>query len=137
VVLVVRVDGLVRQRFAVAAGSPVVVGRAPEERGAVALAPHLDERAGSWISRRHLTLELDSAGVYATDTSTNGTVAVGRDGRIPLPPGQPYRLGEREVLELFEGVEVARAGGASPTPDAPGSVMTEAPTVAIRLPRDL
>jgi hypothetical protein len=45
-------------------------------------------------------------------------------------------VGERDVLELFEGIEVARAGSAASPADAvPGSVMADAPTVAMRLPR--
>jgi hypothetical protein len=138
VALVVRVGGLVRQRFAVAAGSPVVVGRAPDQRGSVALGPMLDEEARTWVSRRHVALELHPDGVYATDLSTNGTVVVGPDGRTRLPAGQARRLGEREILELTDGVEVARAGTTTGSSDAtaPGSVMADAPTIAIRMPRN-
>jgi hypothetical protein len=135
VVLVARVNGLVCHRFAVAAGSPVVVGRAPDERNGVMLGPHLDDAAGAWVSRRHLSVELRGDGLYATDMSTNGTTVHGPGGHVDLRPGQPYRLGEGEVLELFDGVEVTRASTASPRGDAPGSVLGEAPTVAIRRPR--
>ena len=138
VALVVRVGGLVRQRFAVAAGTPVVVGRAPDQHGSVALGPLLDEEARTWVSRKHVALELRPDGVYATDMSTNGTVVVGPDGRGRLPGGQARRLGERDVLELTDGVEVARAGTAAGSSDAtaPGSVMADAPTIAIRMPRN-
>lgn len=138
VALVVRIGGLVRQRFAVASGSPVVVGRAPDQRGSVELGPMLDEEARTWVSRRHVGLELRPDGVYATDMSTNGTVVVGPDGRGRLPAGQTRRLGEREILELTDGVEVARAGTATGASDAtaPGSVMADAPTIAIRMPRN-
>ncbi len=135
--LVVRIGGLVRQRFTVAAGAPVVVGRAPDQRGAVALGPYLDADARGWISRRHVALDLRPDGLYAVDTSTNGTVLVRPGGRGRLPSGEPRRMGERDVLELFEGVEVARAGSASsPADNVPGSVMADAPTVAIRMPRN-
>jgi hypothetical protein len=137
VVLVVRIDGLVRRRFAVAAGAPVVVGRAPEERGAVELAPLLDDRAGNWVSRRHVALELRPDGLYALDMSTNGTKVVGPAGARRLTAGEPHRLADQEALELFEGLQVARAGAVAPVGAAPRSIMTEAPTVAIRLPRDL
>jgi hypothetical protein len=137
VVLVARVDGLVRHRFVLVAGAQVVIGRAPDGRNAVALGPYLDEGAGNWISRRHVTLELRPDGVYATDSSTNGTVVVGPAGRSRLPGGEPARLGDDERLELFEGVEVARAGRTASGAAAPRSVMIEAPTVAMRLPRDL
>lgn len=138
VVLVVRIGGLVRQRFAVAAGSPVVVGRAPDQRGAVALGPMLDEEARTWVSRKHVALELRPDGVYATDMSTNGTTVLAPDGRGRLPAGQARRLGDRDVLELTDGVEVARAGTAAGSSDAtaPGSVMIDAPTIAIRMPRN-
>ena len=134
--LVVRIGGLVRQRFTVAAGAPVMVGRAPDQRGAVALGPYLDENARAWISRKHVALDLRPDGLYAIDTSTNGTILVGPDGRGRLPAAEPRRMGERDVLELFEGVEVARAGTAgTPADNVPGSVMADAPTVAIRMPR--
>lgn len=136
VVLVARVGGLVRQRFAVAEGAPVLVGRAPDQRGSVALGPYLDDRARSWISRRHLALELRPDGLHATDTSTNGTVVIGPDGRERLPSGTPRPVGDRSILQLFEGVEVVRAGTAAPADAAPGSVMADAPTVAIRMPRN-
>jgi hypothetical protein len=135
--LVVRVGGLVRQRFTVAAGAPVVVGRAPDQPGSVALGPYLDANARGWISRKHLTLELRPDGLYAIDTSTNGTMMIGAGGRDRLPAAEPWRVGDRSVLELFEGVEVARAGtGAGPADAVPGSVMADAPTVAMRLPRN-
>jgi hypothetical protein len=134
--LVVRIGGLVRQRFAVAAGAPVVVGRAPDQHGGVALGPYLDDTARGWISRRHVALDLRPDGLYAIDMSTNGTVLAGPEGRSRLPAAEPRRVGERDVLELFEGIEVARAGSAASPADAvPGSVMADAPTVAMRLPR--
>jgi hypothetical protein len=136
-VLVVRVDGLVRKRFAVVAGAPaVVVGRAPEDRGGVELAPYLDDRAGARISRRHVALDLRPDGLYATDMSTNGTHVVVPGGARRLTQGQPYRLGDQEILELVEGVQVARAGAVAPVNAAPRSIMAEAPTVAIRMPRE-
>jgi hypothetical protein len=135
VMLVARVDGLVRHRFGVIAGSPVIVGRNPDERGGVVLGPYLDERAAGWISRKHLRLELHGDGIYATDLSTNGTVAVAGSTRNRLPQGQPYRLGDRESLELHDGVEITRYGAVAAPGAAPRSVMTEAPTVAIRLPK--
>jgi hypothetical protein len=137
VAMVARVDGLVRHRFAVGEGAPVLVGRSPDEPGSVVLGPHLGERALGWVSRRHLTLELRGDTVYATDFSTNGTVAVGPAGRTRLVPRQPHRLADGESLELYEGVELARPGGVSAAGAAPGSVMAEAPTVAMRLPRGL
>jgi hypothetical protein len=126
--LVVRIAGLVRQRFTVAAGAPVMVGRAPAERGAVALGPYLDENARAWISRKHVALDLRPDGLYAIDTSTNGTILVGPDGRGRLPAAEPRRMGDRDVLELFEGVEVAR-------PERPARRPTTSPARSWPTPR--
>jgi hypothetical protein len=137
VAMVARVDGLVRQRFTVGEAAPVLVGRSPDEPGSVVLGPYLGERAVGWVSRRHLTLELRGDAIYATDFSTNGTVAVGPSGRTRLTSRQPYRLADGEMLELYQGVELARPGGVATAGEAPRSVMAEAPTVAMRLPRGL
>lgn len=140
--MAVRVGGVARERFGLVAGYPVTVGRAPDERGGVAIADHLDDRAGRWVSRSHLRLELDPQGVRATDLSTNGSVRLVRPGpatvarREPLISGQPQTLDEWDAVELFEQVEVGRADRVvSVAAHAqPGSVMVDAPTIAMRLP---
>jgi hypothetical protein len=140
VAMVVRVDGLVRQRFVASATAPVIVGRAPEDHNGLNVADLLDERAAGWISRRHLTVEMRADGPYVTDTSTNGTVLVPSSGeRVRLVSGQPYRLGEQDAVELSDGIQIARAGAlsAAKAAGAPGSVMADAPTVAIEMPRSL
>ena len=40
-----RVGGVVRERFVVTEGRPVVVGRSPDDRDGVVLGPYLDDRA--------------------------------------------------------------------------------------------
>jgi hypothetical protein len=58
--------------------------------------------------------------------------------RTPLHNGESAAVGEWDTIELFEGVELARSiRSAGPPPGAPtASVLTEAPTQAIRLSRD-
>jgi FHA domain len=132
----VRVDGVVKRRFVVTAGHPVVVGRAPDGPESVMLGQWLDEDARSWISRRHLRLELRGEALYAVDTSTNGTVVKRAGGEFTLRRDQSHPLGPGDVLELYEGVELARAGHWSAGGRVEtSSVMVDAPTIAMRLPR--
>lgn len=137
-VLAVRVDGAVRGRFVVREAAPVSVGRAPGPAGAgsaVELGPLLSDTALRWVSRGHLYLELRGDALVVTDTSTNGTSVRTPAGAVPLSAGQAYGLGDDDVIELYQGVELGRPtrfrGGAA----APASVMAEAPTVSIRMPR--
>lgn len=137
-VLAVRVDGAVRGRFVVREAAPVSVGRAPGPAAAgsaVELGPLLSETALRWVSRSHLYLELRGDALVVTDTSTNGTSVRTPAGAVPLTSGQAYGLGDDDVIELYQGVELGRPtrfrGGAA----APASVMAEAPTVSIRMPR--
>jgi FHA domain len=130
----VRVDGVLKRRFVVTAGQPVVVGRSPDEPDSVMLGHWLEEEARSWISRKHLRLEMRGDALYAIDTSTNGTVVKRGGGELTLHRDQSHALGPDDELELYEGVELARsghwAGGGSVQP---ASVMTDAPTIAMRL----
>ena len=113
--MAVRVDGLVRHRFAVAAGGSVMIGRAPEGSDVVAVGPYLDEAGIRWVSRSHARLELRDDGLRITDTSTNGTTLVRRTGPTEPPVtekltnGQHKQLGEWDVVVLYEGVEIGRA----------------------------
>lgn len=139
-----RVGGVMRLRFPLVDGSPVTVGRSPDERDGVGVAEYLDERASRWISRTHLGIELRDTSVLVTDLSTNGSVLLARSDRgatarrEQLVPGQPTVLGEWDSVELFSEVELCRAdrvtGVAAST--QLGSVMGDAPTVALRLPRN-
>lgn len=142
-VLAIRVDGVVRQRFVVAADQPVVVGRAPDgphqAPGVLVLGHWLNEEARRWISRSHVRLELRGAELVARDVSTNGTV-IRRGGsmeepdRLVLTRDQARVLADGDVIELYPGVQVAAAvtwsgGGVTD----PASVMADAPTVSIRV----
>jgi predicted component of type VI protein secretion system len=130
----VRVDGVLKRRFVVTAGQPVVVGRSPDEPESVMLGHWLEEEARSWISRRHLRLELRGEALYVTDTSTNGTVVKRGGGQFTLHRDQSHTLGQDDVLELYEGVEMARSGHwAAGGSVQPSSVMVDAPTIAMRL----
>jgi len=142
--MAVRVGGVVVERFVVTAGRPVIVGRSPDDRDGVVLGPYLDEKAQRWVSRTHLTLELRGEELAVTDVSTNGTVVLGRTGPgggarpVGLPRERPHPLGEWDLIQLHQGVEVGRAdrmSGQTAAPAQPESVMGEAPTVAMRLPR--
>ena len=136
-VLSVRIDGVIRQRFVVAAGQPVVVGRAPEG-GGVMLGQWLSEDARKWISRGHAQFALDGDTLTVRDVSTNGTGirpggSADDDERITLNRDETRTLGPTDVVELYAQVNVGRArmwatGGVS----QPASVMAEAPTMAIR-----
>lgn len=131
-VLAVRVDGVVRGRLVVREMAPVLVGRAPE--AGVALAPWLGEEAMPWVSRSHLRLELRGEALVVQDTSTNGTTVRTGGGPVRLAAGQAYGMDSDDVVELYQGVELARParwrGGAPPGQ----SVMAEAPTIALRRP---
>jgi hypothetical protein len=138
-VLAVRVGGVIRQRFLVAADRPVVVGRAPAEERAVMVGQWLTDEARRWISRSHVRLELRGQDLVARDISTNGT-AVRQGGsmtdadRVLLTRDQTRVLAETDVLELYPGVHIGRAnrwssGGVLD----PGSVMSDAPTMTLRV----
>lgn len=133
VALALRVDGVVRHRFAVTAGQPVMVGRDPAEPDAVRLGPWLAGDALLRISRTHLVVSLTPAGIEVADTSTNGTVIRSSTGDVKLERGDVHMLGDADIVELHSGVELARAtrwrsGGAAD----PRSVMSDAPTISMR-----
>ncbi|MER6594961.1 FHA domain-containing protein, partial [Micromonospora purpureochromogenes] len=141
-VLAIRIGGLVRRRFVLTEEQPVFVGRAPEASGGIVLGQWLNDEARRWISRSHLKLELRVGEVIVTDVSTNGSGirphgSMTEAERIPLAPNQSRVLGGADMVELYPGVQVGRAGEL-PTgaPFTPTSVMAEAPTMAMRLPRN-
>ncbi|MGC3861927.1 FHA domain-containing protein [Micromonospora chersina] len=140
-VLAVRIGGLVRRRFVLTETQPVLVGRAPDATGGIVLGQWLNDEARRWISRNHLRFELRVGEVIVTDTSTNGSGvrpggSMAEPDRIPLAPQQSRVLGDGDLVELYPGVQIGRADEV--TSDAkfsPTSVMAEAPTMAMRLPR--
>lgn len=130
----VRVGGVLKLRFVVTAGAPVVVGRAPDEPDSVMLGHLLGDDARSWISRRHLRLEVRGDALFVVDTSTNGTLVRRGKGQFTLYRDQAHKLGMDDVLELYDGVEVARSGHwASGGSIQPTSVLADAPTMAMRI----
>lgn len=154
-VLAVRIGGLVRRRFVLTETQPVPVGRAPDPAGGVVLGQWLNDEARRWISRSHVRFELrvptgrggDASGwsgrseVIVTDTSTNGSGirpggSMVEADRLALAPQQSRVLGEGDIVELYPGVQVGRADELpSDAKFSPTSVMAEAPTMAMRLPR--
>jgi hypothetical protein len=142
-VLAVRVDGVVRQRFVVAADQPVVVGRAPDgphnAPGTLVLGGWLSEEARRWISRSHVRLELRGTDLVARDVSTNGTVirrggSMAEPDRLVLTRDQARLLNDGDVIELYPGVQVSRANdGLTGNVAEPASVMSDAPTMSIRI----
>lgn len=140
-VLAVRIGGLIRKRFVLTAGKPVLIGRAPDQEEGITLGQWLNDETRRWISRAHVRVELRGADVLVRDVSTNGSGirpggSMAESERIPLNPQQVRVLGRGDIVELYPGVQVGRArdmpaGGAYD----PSSVMAEAPTMAMRLPR--
>jgi hypothetical protein len=136
------VDGLRRRHFVVTAGQPVLVGRGPEEPDAIAVNEWLHQAAASWISRTHLKLEVIEDRLMVTDVSTNGTLLWVRKepGDRPdtyrLGRNKSFPLGEWDTAELYTGIELCRADrrpkGVDESHDEPSSVLTDAPTVALR-----
>ncbi len=143
VAMVVRVEGSVCTRFLASSARRVVVGRSPDDPGGVTIGSWLDEEATRRVSRSHLLIEAREGMLMATDVSTNGAVAITRSSdaqpprRVNLTRDQPYVIGEWDEVELHPGVTVGRAdrpfaGTPAATQD---SVLQNAPTVAMRLPR--
>ncbi|MFE9205788.1 FHA domain-containing protein [Micromonospora sp. NPDC007230] len=142
-VLAVRIGGLVRRRFVLTEAQPVLVGRAPDSSGGIVLGQWLNDEARRWISRSHVRFELRAGRgeLIVTDTSTNGSGvrpggSMAESDRIALAPQQSRVLGEGDIVELYPGVQVGRADELpSDAKFSPTSVMAEAPTMAMRLPR--
>lgn len=140
VAVAVLIEGVVCTRFAVRAGRPVVVGRAPEQEDGVAIGGWLADEAVAMVSRNHVRLEMHGETFVVTDLSTNGTLvrtggAPASGERVQLAAGQSYPLGRTDVVELHDGVELVRADAGLIRPAGePGSVMGDAPTISMRPP---
>jgi hypothetical protein len=138
--LMVAVDGIVRDRFVVRMGRPLVVGRSPEDPDGVHIGEYLTGDAAAMVSRNHVRLELHEDALYAIDISTNGTIVRSRSGpyspaeELHLTGAPPFPLKPWDSVELYQGVTISRAdrnltrtqGG------GPGSVMGDAPTITMR-----
>ncbi|MEV4758320.1 FHA domain-containing protein [Micromonospora sp. NPDC049559] len=142
-VLAVRIGGQVRQRFVVSPDQPVIVGRAPEQPEGIRLGQWLNDEARRWISRNHVRFELRGNELVAQDVSTNGSGvrpggSMAETERVPLGNQQSRVLASKDFVELYPGVQVGRAAGlASGGGFNPSSVMAEAPTMAMRLPKQI
>ena len=115
VTMVLIVDGVVRDRFVVRAGRPVVVGRSPDEPDGLMIGSYLGGDAAQMISRNHVRLDLRDEGLFVADLSTNGTVVRARSApysspdEVHLSGGAPYLLKPWDTVELHTGV-VAGSG---------------------------
>lgn len=136
------VDGLRRRHFVVTAERPVFVGRGPDEPEAIGVGEWLHDAAARWISRTHVKLEIRDGRLVATDVSRNGTLVWVRaaSGDRPDPSrltrGRSHPLGEWDTVEMYTGIELCRADrrpwGVDRSHDDPPSVLTDAPTFAMR-----
>jgi hypothetical protein len=141
VTLVLIVDGIVRDRFVVRAGRPVVVGRSPDDPNGIAIGGYLEGTVAQMISRNHVRIELREDGLTATDQSTNGTVVrkggstspYGLGEQVHLLGGTPYLLAGTDTVELHHGVVLARADRIpAGSLHFQSSVMEDAPTMTMR-----
>ncbi|MFC7546937.1 FHA domain-containing protein [Plantactinospora sp. GCM10030261] len=115
-----RVDGVVKARFMLVAGTPSVVGRAPTGPGLALAREWLDERAHGRISREHVELAWDGTRISIRDLSRNGTWVrrdQGADAGRRLPSGgrspkdrSAWTLRAGEVIVLCDGVELVASG---------------------------
>jgi FHA domain len=122
--LKIMLHGQEQQRFSVAQGTPVTVGRSA---AGIDLVPFLDERAASFVSRDHLRFSLDADRLTVTDTSRNGTVLILRDGtRLDFHRAtRAFMVGDR--AQINSSLEIIRSGRRYPSelpgqgrgPDAP------------------
>jgi len=137
--LAIRVSGVVRQRFVVVDDEPLVVGRAPEN-GGIMLGQWLSAEARKWISRSHVRFELRGTVLTVADVSTNGTGirpggSLDEDERLILKR-KKRTLEPGDLVELYPGVHVGRARDwASGGVANPMSVLSDAPTMSLRMPR--
>lgn len=110
----VLMDGTVRGRFMVTAGEPLAVGRAPAD-GGVALGAWIDDTQVESVSRTHVVLHYDGAGLTVIDErSANGTrVRRSRptgDELLPLYHGTQWKLRKGDSIVLHDRLELLPSG---------------------------
>lgn len=139
--MVLMVRGVVRDRFLIRSGRPVTIGRSPDDPDGVMIAGHVSGEAAATISRNHVRMELRDHVLYVTDLSTNGTVVHSRSGpygpaeQVHLANGSPYALQPWDMVALHQDVVIARADRlVGRSAGDVGSVMGDAPTIAMRPP---
>jgi len=109
----VRIDGVVRARFLLAADQELAVGRSPGGSG-IALARWLDSWDAGRVSRSHVLLRWNGEQLRVQDTSRNGTsvrhTGRKRSGTERLPSGTARPLALGDEIVLAEGVELVPTG---------------------------
>jgi hypothetical protein len=143
VTMALTVDGVVRERFVLHSGRPVMVGRAPDHPAGIIIGNFMSGEDLQMISRNHLQFELRDEVVVVSDVSTNGTVVRSRSSpysaaeEIHLAGGPPHPLKPWDTVEPHDRVVLGRAdrmptgsgyGGSG------GSVMGDAPTISLGPP---
>jgi hypothetical protein len=141
IIMVLMIDGKVRDRFVIRAGELVMLGRSPDDPDGISIGGYLAGEAAQMISRNHIRLELRDDILLVSDVSTNGTVIRSRTSpfavadEVLLNGGPPYPLKPWDAVELHEGVALCRAGSSlTRQVSSAGSVMGEAPTITLRPP---
>jgi hypothetical protein len=135
-------DGTVRGRFTVTAGEPLPVGRAPGA-GGVALGTWVGEFELNTVSRTHVVLHYDGAGLTVVERSTNGTrvrrARPAGDELVSLPHGSAWVLGRGDAIVLPDRLELLPVGPAAMArrPDGPVAAPSGATTPAWRPPPDV
>jgi FHA domain len=109
----VLIDGNCVARFTVAGETSIAVGRSPAD--GISLAPWLDDREKSLISRTHFVLTLRGGRLLVRDQSTNGTrlTAAGKTGpeqNFKLEPGRDYPLGLGDLVSCSARIALTRSG---------------------------
>jgi hypothetical protein len=144
VAMAVRIGGQVRTHFVATTGRRTMVGRAPDDPTGVTIGSWLDEEGTRRVSRNHVLIEARDGIVMATDVSTNGVIVLGRTSataqprRVTLGRDQPYVVGEWDEIELHPQVTLGRIDrppSGSRGQAVQNSVMADAPTIAMRLPK--
>jgi hypothetical protein len=141
VTLALTVDGVVRERFVLHTGRPVMVGRAPDHPSGIVIGHFMSGSDLAMISRNHLQFELRDEVVLVTDVSTNGTVVRSRNSayaqpeEIHLAGGPAYPLKPWDTVEPHDRVALGRADRMiTGTGRSSGSVMGDAPTISLGPP---
>ena len=141
--MAVRIDGAVRARFPLTSIRPVVVGRAPRSRaGSPSATGSTTSPAGSAATTSGSSCA--TAWSWSPTSAPTAPRILARTSssvaprEVDLHRGEPKAMGEWDEVELYPEVTVGRADrppASVAKGGAPDSVMADAPTIALRLPK--